>query len=352
MVEVKGSPQGSTLTALVQNGPTHATTAVPPMVPTRVDAGRQPGSTTGGRIRTAALAAALPVLWCPVCRCGFRLDDRRLLCERGHSFDIARQGYVNLVVGHRQRASADPPDAVAARARFLAAGYYTGIAETIRRAAAGAAPATPGVVIDLAGGTGYYLARLLDALPHHIGVCIDLSAAALRRAARAHPRAAAVGADVWGALPLRDGCASVVTSVFGPRNPKEIHRVLAPDGVLVVATPTPAHLRELVEPIGMLTIEPDKQARLDRGLRELDHVTGQVVDYSVALDHAAVTDLVTMGPTGRHVLPEVLAERLRRLPEPVAVTVSVRVGVYRSASPDRHREVRTERDGPAERVAR
>ena len=103
-------------------------------------------------------------------------------------------------------------------------------------------------MLDLAGGTGYYLARVLDALDGRLGACVDLSAPALRRAARAHPRAAAFGADAWQPLPFADGAAALVLSVFGPRNPAEIRRVLAPGGTLIVAAPGPDHLWNCASP--------------------------------------------------------------------------------------------------------
>lgn len=288
--------------------------------------------------RHRALATALDYLRCPVCRGRFRWGDRRLVCHREHSFDLARQGYVNLVVRHQHRASADPPEAVAARARFLSAGHYHRIATAIQQIVSAAAPDTDGAVVDLAGGTGYYLAQLLDALPGRVGICLDLSTPALRRAARAHPRAAAIGADVWQPLPLADRCAGVVLSVFGPRHPAEIRRILQPGGLLVVATPTTAHLRELLEPIGMLRVEQDKPRRLDNELTGLDRLTTSAVDYAITLDHSAITDLVTMGPSGRHLSPEILAGRVRRVSQPVSVTVSVRVNVYRSRQSRRDHE--------------
>ena len=87
----------------------------------------------------------------------------------------------------------------------------------------------PGLVVDLAGGTGHYLAGVLDALPHRNGACLDLSVPALRRAARAHPRAAALGADVWRPLPLADRSAALALGIFGPRNAAETGRILGPE---------------------------------------------------------------------------------------------------------------------------
>jgi 23S rRNA (guanine745-N1)-methyltransferase len=112
--------------------------------------------------------------------------------------------------------------------------------------------------------TGYYLAETLNALPGRPGLCIDLSVPALRRASRAHPRAAALAANIWQRLPLAAHSAAVVLSVFGPRNAAEIDRVLTADGALIIAAPGAGHLRELLRPLGMIGIDPGKPRRRER----------------------------------------------------------------------------------------
>jgi 23S rRNA (guanine745-N1)-methyltransferase len=143
---------------------------------------------------------ALPYLRCPICggRCAARSGAA---LPAGHSFDIARQGYADLTAG-RQPHAGDSAAMVADRAAFLAAGHYDFIADAAGRAAA----RRTRLVVDAGAGTGYYLARVLDARPaRRLG--LDVAKPALRRAARAHPRAAAVLADLWRPLPLADGCA-------------------------------------------------------------------------------------------------------------------------------------------------
>src|SRR4051812_49904109 len=103
---------------------------------------------------------------------------------------------------------------VQARAAFLSSGAFDPLGEAVAAAVAHAAgEAGPGAVVELGAGTGWYLAAAIDRLPARVGVAVDISKAALRRAARAHPRVAAVGADAWRAIPLRDGCAAVVLGV-------------------------------------------------------------------------------------------------------------------------------------------
>jgi 23S rRNA (guanine745-N1)-methyltransferase len=185
-----------------------------------------------------ALRTVLPALRCPVCGTRLQAEPRRaLVCQAGHRFDLARQGFVTLRSGRTDPGTADTPAMVAARERFLSGGHYRPIKAALSATVAEALIDGPaGLVVDLAGGTGAYLSDVLDALPDRTGLCLDLSRPALQRASRAHPRAAAVGADAWQPLPLADGCAAAVLSVFGPRNPPEIERVLAPGGVLVTVS--------------------------------------------------------------------------------------------------------------------
>jgi 23S rRNA (guanine745-N1)-methyltransferase len=276
-----------------------------------------------------ALGSALPYLRCPVCTGAVRLDSQQLTCGNEHRFDIARQGYVNLTTGGARAGTADTATMVMARDRFLGRGHYRPLAASVRSLAARSGHGGPGLVVDLAGGTGYYLAETLDALPHRHGVCFDLSAPALRRAARAHPRAAAIGADVWGRLPLAAQSAALVLSVFGPRNAAEIDRVLTPGGTLIVAGPGDAHLREVLGPLGMIGVDQHKSRRLADAFSNYARPGATRLRYELSLDHAALTALVTMGPSARHVTQETLAARVHALPAPVTVTIDLRIRVYR-----------------------
>jgi 23S rRNA (guanine745-N1)-methyltransferase len=289
-------------------------------------------STSDEAISRPALAAALPALRCPVCAGTLALDRRELRCGRGHSFDIARQGYVNLAVGGPAAGRGDTTAMIAARSQFLSQGHYAPIAAALGALAARhAGGGGPEVVVDLAGGTGYYLAAVLGALPGRTGICLDRSRPALRRAAAAHPRAAAVGADVWRPLPLASGSAALVLSVFGPRNAAETIRILAPGGVFLLVTPTAAHLSEIIAPLGMLTVDAAKQQRLAVSMTGLAAVTDEPLRYQVALPHAALSDLVAMGPSAHHVDAGERARRIAALPDPVPVTVSVTLSAFRPA---------------------
>ena len=277
--------------------------------------------------RRRALAAAAAYLRCPVCAGPLHLGGSQLACRRNHGFDIARHGYVNLTTGRAGPGTGDTCAMVAARDRFLSRGHYQRLAAAVQSLAARHDPGLPGLVVDLAGGTGYYLAGVLDALPHRHGACIDLSVPALRRAARAHRRAAALGADVWRPLPLADCSAALVLSIFGPRNAAETGRVLTPEGTLLIAVPGTGHLRELQRPLGMISIDRRKPQRLAGTYRDFARSGVTSVSYQLSLDHADLTTLVSMGPSARHITPQALTARIRSLPSPFSVTVDLQIRV-------------------------
>lgn len=272
-------------------------------------------------------------LRCPVCRLSLAEveagETRALRCARGHSFDLARQGYVNLTVG-RAPHGGDTAEMVQAREAFLNGGHYDFLSEALTAAAARETAADPGLVVDAGAGTGRHLAAVLDALPSAVGLALDVSKPALRRAARAHPRAGAALCDTWQQLPLADGSASLLLNVFAPRNGSEFRRVLRPDGVLLIVTPAVDHLRELVGPLGLLRVDPAKTDRVAGSLGAHFEPAGEATyRQRLILHRSEVRTLVTMGPSAHHIDPPQLAERLATLPEPVTVTVSVRLTVHR-----------------------
>jgi 23S rRNA (guanine745-N1)-methyltransferase len=270
------------------------------------------------------LADVLPYLRCPLCRLELAEHGAAVRCPRGHSYDRARQGYVSLTADPVRHVG-DTAAMVEARAAFLAAGHYDFLAAALTTAVRGRA----GLVVDVGAGTGYYLAAVLDADPDAVGLAVDVSKPALRRAAKAHPRAGAILADTWRGLPVADGAATVLLNVFAPRNGREFARALAPDGLLVVATPAPDHLAELVGALGLLTVDPDKEERVAAGMAPWFKETGERIHArTLQLGRAEVAGLVGMGPSAWHLDPGELSARIAPLPEPVAVTARVRLSSY------------------------
>jgi 23S rRNA (guanine745-N1)-methyltransferase len=274
------------------------------------------------------LTDVLAHLRCPICGEPLvEVGGATLRCPQGHAFDLARHGYVNLGVGRMPHAG-DSAQMVAARAEFLAAGHYTALSAALAAAAREAYPGR-GLVTDVGAGTGHHLAQVLDALPGVAGLAIDVSKPALRRAARAHPRAGAALCDVWRGLPLADGSVGVLLNVFAPRNGAEFRRVLRADGALVVVTPNSDHLNELVDPLPLLRVDPAKEERVAARLAGFAPAAEAATAAALTLGHAEVGTLVGMGPSAWHAEPDALAAAIAELPDPITVTLSVRIRTYR-----------------------
>lgn len=177
-----------------------------------------------------------PTLLCPVCAAPLVRGERTYSCAAGHSYDIARGGYVNLLSG-KPPAVGDNRDMLAARARTLGSGVYAPLREALcevaEREAAGAA------LLDSGCGEGYYT----EGLAAHAGsvTAIDISKDALRLAARRLPTATLAVASAYH-LPLPGESVSLLTCIFAPQATEEYHRVLTEGGVMLLAIPGPRHL--------------------------------------------------------------------------------------------------------------
>ena len=182
---------------------------------------------------------------CPVC--GELLDrcERVFRCGNGHSFDISKQGYVNLLMSHSSSAKRHGDDAVMVRARqeFLEKGYYSclrdGITELAEKYTSGAV-----TLLDAGCGEGWYTEGVkcaLESAGREVrALGIDISRRALMQASKRQGLELAVASV--NALPVMDGGCSLLLSVFAPTDEREFCRVLAPGGVLIKASPMERHL--------------------------------------------------------------------------------------------------------------
>lgn len=272
-----------------------------------------------------ALVTAAHLLRCPHCAATLIVEPTVAVCAAGHRFDRARGGGVTLLAPGAQLPPGDAPAMLEARDAFLGAGHYG----PLTAALAAAVPVTTSVLVDAGAGTGQHTAGVLDAHPAALGIALDASRAATRRAARAHERLAAVACDITAPWPVADGAAGAILSVFSPRHPEEFARVLAPGGTLVVASAADDHLHEAREPLGLLGVQPEKRARLHARLGDaftpaaLEHVR-----FTLDLDHRALLQLAGMGPAAFHWTAEDLAAGAADLPSPFSVTVSVTVETF------------------------
>ncbi|HEV7507651.1 MAG TPA: methyltransferase domain-containing protein [Thermoanaerobaculia bacterium] len=184
-------------------------------------------------------------LICPVRHCGAVLERqaRSLVCPQGHSFDLARSGYCNLLQPQDRR-SKNPGDsrtAAEARRRLLDAGYGTALLAALETEVV--ARRLGASVLDVGCGEGYYLGSLATGRIEAHG--LDLSVPAVELAARRYPGITWVVANADRFLPYAEGSFDLVLSLDARLSPSEMRRVLAPEGRLLVAVPAPDDLVEL-----------------------------------------------------------------------------------------------------------
>lgn len=265
-------------------------------------------------------------------------DFSRLVSESGHSFDVAKQGYVTLAAGAGLKHKGDDMDMVNAREAYLATGHFAPFVESVTGAvqdaldASSLSASTPASLLEVGAGTGYYLAHTLDSIDGARGVGLDISPHAAKHLAKCHPRVGAVVADVWQQLPIRDESIDAISVVFAPRNPSEFQRVLAPGGQVIVLTPGAGHLDELREPLGILGVEEGKVERMyEQAEGHLEQAADPVdISFPIHLDKAAIAAQVGMSPSARHISADELAERMAALPPTLTVIARARLDRLRA----------------------
>lgn len=262
-------------------------------------------------------------------------DSRAVVSATGHSYDIAKQGYVSLFGNDGRKFDGDSLEMIEAREAFLSRGHFAPFVEAVsaavRRSVSTADDDAEPVIAEIGAGTGFYLSHTLDDVLGSRGVGMDISVPAAKKLATAHPRLGAVVADAWERLPLLDNSVDVVTSIFAPRNAPEFARVLKPEGEVVVLTGEVGHLAELREPLGILDVEPGKVDRMvaqAEGYLELV-ADPQTLSFSMNLDREAILAQVGMSPSARHIDREELKRRVDVLPDSMTITARATLTLFR-----------------------
>jgi len=264
------------------------------------------------------------LLRCPLCKTGLTPAAGAFVCRNGHSFDIAGEGYVNLLSGRSRRPAAggDSSPQLRHRTQFLGAGHLDALTTRIVRQAERSARDTQ-QVLDAGSGTGHHLARIAAKLPGSvIGLGLDISKTATRQAARRWPSVAFAVADLWAEWPVRYKAVDLVVSIFAPKNFPEMARVLRPGGWLALAYPGPEHLIELRDRFGLLRQHGENSARYaDMVMRFVGPSSVTRLHRHAVLDPATARAVILMGPNARHVDPAILDVG----PDPLAVTFDINV---------------------------
>jgi 23S rRNA (guanine745-N1)-methyltransferase len=237
---------------------------------------------------------------CPLCRQPLARDARTWRCTAGHAFDVAREGYVNLlpVQQRHSRQPGDNPAMVRARHDFLAAGHYAPLRAALLDLVR---PLAPRRLVDIGCGEGWYTGALATLAEETVG--IDIAKDAVRLAARQYPAATWLVAGS-ARLPLGDGSVDLATALFSPVSATEAARVLAADGHLLLAMPAADHLQALRAALfdEVRPHDPDKALVALGDAFELQ--TTADVRFALQLDQAALCNLLAMTPYAWRATPQ------------------------------------------------
>lgn len=262
-------------------------------------------------------------LICPICGGVLSRVDREYRCENRHSFDIARQGYVNLLTVQQKRSlhPGDTREQVLSRRAFLDQGFYEPIARTLCDTAKELN--TVGPILDVGCGEGYYSAKLAVALDAEL-TGLDISKEAVRCAAGKYKNA------LWlcgtaAHLPVADRSAGLLTSLFALTMPEEFRRVLRPDGYYFQVLAAEDHLMGLKS-----IIYPELKHKEKDTVPELPGFTlvrSVPIRFDFTVEGEQVRNLLSMTPHVYRIGKEG-AERLAAT-EKLSDTASCVLNVYR-----------------------
>ncbi|MBI9020003.1 MAG: methyltransferase domain-containing protein [Verrucomicrobia bacterium] len=270
------------------------------------------------------------LLICPVCSEPLAAHVKSYTCSNGHSFDTAKEGYLNLLLSH-QRKSKNPGDdkaMILARRRFFDSGAFEPITKAIQHATSHLPHST---ILDCGCGEGHFLGALSGT---RFGV--DVSKEAIRCAAKRYKDVTWIVANGMRDLPFTDHSLDVILSVLAPRNVEEFARTLKADGQLILGVPGPNHLIELRT---LLTANAsDFEEKADEAAEKcaplFKEKNREALNYEVLLNKAQITDLIQMTPIFWNSSPEA-KEEVQQLNE-LSVTISFVLLTLKQSDPTLH----------------
>ncbi len=265
---------------------------------------------------------------CPKCGGELTEDGASARCSRGHSFDKSKYGYYNLLLSNKGGTHGDNKEMVAARRRFLGAGYYEPLVVRLCELVCKYTPRRGGALLDIGCGEGYYTARLAEALrarDNSIRVAaFDISKDAVRELLRKDRSISAAVAGAY-AVPVSDSAFSTAVNIFSPFSREETHRALSAGGSFIMAIPEAEHLFELKE---KLYKTPYKNEVKDSRIEGFSLAEEERLTFKMELPTAeALCDLFMMTPYAYRTPPSA-AEALSEL-DGLSVTADFRLYAYR-----------------------
>ena len=235
---------------------------------------------------------------CPLCHAPLERRENSYICPQRHQFDLAKEGYVNLlpVQFKRSRDPGDSAEMMQARRAFLDAGHYQPLRDAIGEFLQTCAPAD---LLDIGCGEGYYTHAFAAISARCWG--LDVSKSAVRAAAKRYPQVNFCVASSQ-RLPFADGSFDAVVRIYAPCNALELARVVRPGGWVVTATPGPKHLLELK---GLIYDEVHLHEQNTEEMTGFTLRHEQQLAYPMTLSGSEAEALLQMTPFAWRAKPEV-----------------------------------------------
>lgn len=229
---------------------------------------------------------------CPLCQASLAAQERSWRCSNGHSFDIAREGYVNLLPVQQKKSlqPGDNTEMMQARRAFLQAGHYQPLSDAANALLAQHCHAVP--VLDIGCGEGYYSARLSAALAAPV-YGLDISKTAIRYAAKRYPDLHWCVASSY-QLPFQTGQFGGLLRIYAPSQAEEMARVTQPGGWLLTVSPAPEHLLEFKQQAYQQVRLHSAEIKAETGFRHQQRQRLQLAWQ--APDATAMQQLIEMTP--------------------------------------------------------
>lgn len=264
------------------------------------------------------------VLSCPVCKAPLIKSANSFVCENGHCFDTAKEGYVNLISGSHKRGdlSGDSKEMALSRRAFLEKGYFSSLALAVSSLLAKTAVQKPNV-LDICCGEGYY-SQYIGSKNDCELFGFDLSKSMVRLAAKRKLNALFFVANL-SHIPVFDGSIDFAFHLFAPFHREEFSRILSDEGVLVTAVPGERHLWQIKEAVYDTPYRNDVKLPAGDGLQLSEVIT---VKDSISLsDNADIMSLFKMTPYYYHT-PKSGIEKLEKL-DSLETELEFVLGVYK-----------------------
>jgi len=274
----------------------------------------------------------MSIIICPNCKAILHNYDKILKCQNGHSFDVAKDGYINLLLAN-QKKKLNPGDnkiMMNAREAFLCSGYYDFLIDFIESSIKSLHVASDtrtenAYLLDLGCGTGYYTRSLLrnDNI-NKIG--IDISKSGISRASKNDRNSIYIISSNYD-LPIKDNSVEIVINIFSPISINEVKRVLKPGGYFLKVVPAKDHMKEIASLIYESFIPHQSSIETELSLiSDLQIIKVEKLEKEILLSGENLYNLISMTPY----LYKFESSELEKLKE-LLVTISFKIIISKYA---------------------